>query len=117
MEQGQPPQAQAPAAEARIPFSFAYLLAVIVGAAANAFVFSLLVRHYIATTLETSLLIAVSAFFGLLFAGGCNVTAQTFARWFNRRSVLDRIIFFALVTLLGDVFLVLIVPLVVQQFR
>ncbi|MBI3831131.1 MAG: hypothetical protein HY291_16550 [Planctomycetes bacterium] len=117
MEQGQPPPAQAPAAETRIPFSFAYLLAVVAGAAANAFVFALLVRHYIDGMLETSLLVAISAFFGLLFAGGCNVTAQTFARWFNRRSVLDRILFFTLVTLLGDVFLVLIMPFVVQHFQ
>ena len=117
MEQGNAPQSPAPAANQRIPFSLAYLLAVIAGAAANSYIFSLLVKHFVEPMLDSSVLLAISIFFGIMFAGGCNVTAQTLARWVNRRNVLDRIIFFMLVTLFGDVVMVLCVPFIVRQFQ
>ncbi|MCW8133197.1 MAG: hypothetical protein KIS92_22825 [Planctomycetota bacterium] len=114
MDESSSPQA---AANQRIPFSLAYLLAVVLGAAMNAVVFALLVRKLLAPQLESGTLFAITAFFGIVFAGGCNVSAQSLARWFNRRSAVDRILFFAVVTLLGDVALVLIVPLVVAPFQ
>lgn len=110
------PQAAQPANQ-RIPFSLAYLLAVVAGGVLNSAIFAFLAHRLLSPTLDLTLLVAVSAFFGMLFAGGSNLSAQTLARWFNRRSVTDRILFFLLVTLAGDVLLIFALPHVARQFQ
>ena len=100
----------------RITYSPGYLAAVFVMAALNMFVFHLLADHLVEPGTRVPAKLVLSVFFGILFAGGCNLTALALARWTSRRELADRILMFLLIELAGLTLLALGIPLLADSF-
>lgn len=100
----------------RISYSPGYLVAVFIMAIANMIVFFLLAGHLVEPNTRIAAKGILSVFFGILFAGGCNVTALALARWTNRRDLADRILLFMLIEIAGLTLLALILPLLANKF-
>ena len=87
----------------------AYLLVVALVALGNGFLYAHLVRNDLAPTVDVSAQLALAAFFGIFFAGACNMSAQSLSKWLNRAALADRIILFLLVDLAGCATLTVVV--------
>ena len=103
MSESAPP----PAPPARIPFSPAYLAAVLLMVALNTVIFTLLGRKLLRLFEFSSTLWVIGFLFGLLFAGACSLSSLSLARWIRRQDALDRVLLFLLVELAGMTFLAL----------
>ena len=106
-------KAKAEQARERIPYSPGYLITVLLGAAVNIFVFYLLSGHLENANFPLSSKGILSVLLGILYAGGCNLSAMAVVRRLRRRNLADRILSFCLIDIAGMTIFALAAPYLV----
>jgi len=81
-----------------------YILVVALAAVGNGLLFTVLTKEHLAPSVGFAARLALSAFFGIFFAGACNMSAASLGKILNRQSLSDRIIIFMLSDIAGCTF-------------
>ena len=100
----------------RIPYHAGYLAAVVILAALNAVFFVYVAGELEDPNVKFNAKGLIGIFFGILYAGGCSLTASGLTRWLRRRSPADRILALVFINLAGLTLLVLAAPALAEFF-